>query len=410
MLTVCPECELQISDKALSCPHCGYPLNRPQGTKKILKKRKRLPNGFGQISEIKGQNLRKPYRAMVTVGKTPDGKLIKKLLKPDAYFATYNEAYAALVEYNKAPYELNDAITIAELYEKWTSEYFLTLKSASSIRTITAAWAYCTELSGMRVMDVRARHIKHVINEGTVLVKGVSKKPSPGVKTRIKSLFNLMLDYAVEYELTDKNYARTFNLSDEIIKEKENAKKSHIAFSDLEMNTLWKNIDADPYVKVIILQCYMGWRPQELGLLELNQVDIINWTITGGMKTEAGIGRTVPVHEKIKAIVKNLFDDAVELGSNYLINCTDAQTHLNSYFMTYDKYKLRFDRIIKALGLNQEHRPHDCRKQFVTMAKKYNVDEYAIKRMVGHSITDITEKIYTERGIYWLQAEINKLP
>ena len=26
MLIKCPECELQVSDKALSCPHCGYPL------------------------------------------------------------------------------------------------------------------------------------------------------------------------------------------------------------------------------------------------------------------------------------------------------------------------------------------------------------------------------------------------
>ena len=26
MLIKCPECELQVSDKALSCPHCGNPL------------------------------------------------------------------------------------------------------------------------------------------------------------------------------------------------------------------------------------------------------------------------------------------------------------------------------------------------------------------------------------------------
>lgn len=25
-LISCPECEEQISDKALACPHCGYPL------------------------------------------------------------------------------------------------------------------------------------------------------------------------------------------------------------------------------------------------------------------------------------------------------------------------------------------------------------------------------------------------
>ena len=29
--------------------------------------------------------------------------------------------------------------------------------------------------------------------------------------------------------------------------------------------------------------------------------------------------------------------------------------------------------------------------------KKYKVDEYAIKYMVGHEIQDITEKVYTKR-------------
>ncbi|WP_366525888.1 zinc-ribbon domain-containing protein, partial [uncultured Parasutterella sp.] len=26
MLIKCPECELQVSDKAATCPHCGYPM------------------------------------------------------------------------------------------------------------------------------------------------------------------------------------------------------------------------------------------------------------------------------------------------------------------------------------------------------------------------------------------------
>lgn len=47
-------------------------------------KHMRLPNGFGQISKLKNQRLRKPYRAMVTVGKTDTGRPICKLLKPEA--------------------------------------------------------------------------------------------------------------------------------------------------------------------------------------------------------------------------------------------------------------------------------------------------------------------------------------
>lgn len=77
--------------------------------------------------------------------------------------------------------------------------------------------------------------------------------------------------------------------------------------------------------------------------------------------------------------------------------------------MTYNKYITLFKNIIHSLNLNENHRTHDCRKQFVTMAKKYNVDEYAIKYIVGHSISDITEKIYTTRSLEWLKAEIEKI-
>ena len=46
---------------------------------------------------------------------------------------------------------------------------------------------------------------------------------------------------------------------------------------------------------------------------------------------------------------------------------------------------------------------------FITAAKKYHVDEYAIKYIVGHSIQDVTERIYTKREIDWLRNEIEKI-
>ena len=58
-------------------------------------KRRHLPNGFGQISEIKNHNLRNPFRVMITVGKTENGIPICRPLKPESYFPTYNDAYAA---------------------------------------------------------------------------------------------------------------------------------------------------------------------------------------------------------------------------------------------------------------------------------------------------------------------------
>ncbi len=61
------------------------------------------------------------------------------------------------------------------------------------------------------------------------------------------------------------------------------------------------------------------------------------------------------------------------------------------------------------LNLNPEHRPHDGRKHFVTMAKKYGVDSTQSNIWSGHKISDITEKVYTQREFEWLKDEIEKI-
>lgn len=409
MLVKCPECELQVSDKASTCPHCGYPLQpniKPRKPRNKNNKRRRLPNGFGQISEIKNRNLRNPFRAMISVGKDEKGRPICKPLKPESYFPTYNDAYAALVEYNKNPYDLEPSITVKELYEKWLPEHEKTVKS---VRSIESAWSYCTAVYGMRVKDLRARHVKGCMDEGTSTYRGVTKTPSASMKNQIKSLFNMMLDYALEYELVDRNYSRTFNLSEETIKEIVTVKQEHIPFTDEEMDLLWQHVDDKMMVDTLLIQCYSGWRPQELGLLELKDVDLENWVFSGGMKTDAGMGRVVPIHSRIRHLVERKYKEAQELGSLYLFNHTDPNARSKSTALTYARYQKGFGMIRDELKLNPEHRPHDGRKHFVTMAKKYELDEYAIKYMVGHKISDITEKVYTKREFEWLKEEMEKI-
>lgn len=411
MLIKCPECELQASDKAVSCPHCGYPLQpdvKPKTTRKS-NRRRRLPNGFGQISEIKNRNLRNPFRAMITVGKTETGRPICKPLKPQSFFQTYNDAYAALVEYNKSPYDLNPSITVKEVYEEWSEKYFSRLESDSSIRGIKSSWNYCSSIYNMNIRDVRARHIRGCIEEGYVIDKGEKRYASKNTKNRIKSTLNLLLDYAVEYEYIDRNYARDVKMADSLNKDSSGNSSKHLSFTDEEMIILWKNVNTRLYVDVILIQCYSGWRPTELVELRLEDIDLKEWTMTGGIKSDAGINRVVPVHEKIKGLVKKKYDEAVELGSEYLVNCLDRKSKKDILNLSYKKYSNRFANVIEDLGLNIRHRPHDPRKHFVTMAKKYGVDEYAIKRMIGHAIDDLTEKVYTERDIQWFRNEIAKI-
>ena len=397
MLVNCPECNLQVSDKAVMCPHCGYPL-RPNELKKISKRpnrRKRLPNGFGQISEIKGRGLRKPFRAMVTVGKNEFGRPICRLLQPEAYFETYNDAYAALLKYNSNSYAIND-LTMEDLYERWSAKRFP--ESSESARNIyRSAWSYAGSIYKEKVLNVRMRHIRACV-EGA---EKNGKEASPSMKAYVKMVLNLMFDYAVEYELTDRNYARELKLGNGISKEAEESRTEHISFEEVEIEALWKNIK-HPYVDMILIQCYSGWRPQELASLKLENINLENRTMKGGMKTDAGSDRIVPIHSKIYPLVERKYKESKRLNSSYLFN------RKNKPF-TYAAYRFEFNKIVEELDLNPHHKPHDPRKFFVSACKKYNVDEYAIKYMVGHTITDITERVYTKRDLDWLKKELEKL-
>ena len=393
MLTSCPECELPVSDKALSCPHCGFPL-KANAPRRTSKKRMRLPNGFGQISEIKGGNLRNRYRAMVTVGKDENGKPVCKILKPKGYFATYNEAYAALVEYNRSPYDLRDSTTVEELHERWVDSHYPTLTGKSLQYNYNTAWRRCSQICKMRVVDVRPVHLKRCLDEA----------PTPVTKKMLKHMLNVMFDYAVEEGYAEQNYARTFSLGRDITRQMEQERKGHTAFSEDELATLWANVDTVPYVDCILIQCYMGWRPQEFTLLRLEDVNLEKDFIVGGMKTAAGKRRVVPIHPAIKPLVERRYKEAVFHKKETLINCLDS----GNGNMTYAKYRYRFHATMKTLEIDG-HQPHDPRKTFVTMCKRAGVDEYAIKHLVGHAISDVTESVYTDRDLDWLSKELSKI-
>lgn len=398
MIISCPECSHSVSDKATQCPNCGYPMISPKKLKVAVKskgsKRMRLPNGFGRITELKNRNLRKPFRVMVSDGKDDNGKPIGKLLKPNAYFETYNEAYQALMDYHKNPYDFNNITTMDELYEKWYETKVNTVK-VSTLRAFNASWNYCDIIKNKTVQELRVRDVKAVLDSGYRIDKdGNISYPSEKFKITIKQTLSMMLDYAVEYEMIKHNFLKDVKLKINEIEET----TSHISYSDEEMKTLWDNATSNKDVQMLLIQCYMGWRPTEMCELKTSNVNMKDSYIIGGMKTAAGKERIVPIHSRIRPFIAEAYNEALLSGRESLLD------------LTYKKVKCRLNRIIIKYNLSPEHKPHDARKHFVTMAKKAGVDEYAIKRIVGHSIKDLTEAVYTDRPIEWLKDEIEKIP
>lgn len=332
-----------------------------------MPKRMRLPNGFGQISKIKSKRLRHPWRAMVTVTwDTETGKPIRKII---GYFDSYNEAYEALIEYHKDPDSPNKNITMNELYERWAEEHFKTIQEKSTVPYINA-WRKCKECYDLKVVDMRRDQIKMLLEKDDL---------PPTVRLHIKNTLNLMLDYAIEHDIIEKNYSRILkntNINRHIT-------EHHVTFSEEELEILWKHSN-DIIARLVLIQCYTGLRPGELLKLKPSDINTEDWTFVTGSKTDAGINRIVPVHERIREIILD--------------------------FENVPYYKRLNDGIrqLELININ-EHKPHDGRKTFITRMKNANANEYAIKRIVGHAIKDLTEEVYTDRSVEWLHSEISKI-
>lgn len=365
----------------------------PRGRKKKEEKRRRW-NGAGCVHTLSG-NRKNPYEALITTGYEFNEITLKRkqIQKSIGYFPTREAAEAALDKYYENPYDVNiDTLTFSDVYEQWSKRYFETIKP-SAIRSVVSAYNHSKPLHNMLFKTINITMMKDTINNAST---------GPSTKGRMKSLYNLMYDYACESDIAKFNVARNFTIKG-VAKEIEKKRVSKIPFTQQDEDILWDNIDYG-FTRMILIGIYTGWRPQELSSLERDNIDIVNWTMFGGMKTEAGTDRTIPIHNKIKNLVVYYYNQSE--GCKMLFNDFEGQ---QGTFMTYDKYRGRFNKVMNWCKL-KGYTPHCTRYTFITKAKDSKVDEYAIKMIVGHEISDITEKVYTHRNtLEFTRSELQKI-
>ena len=313
------------------------------------KKSVRRENGRGTIEVTKSKS--RPYKAKFPTGTRTDknGK-VQAVYKTIGTFATRGEAEDALVEYARSPYDLDSTVnTFSELYHVWSEYYFKCLNHESSIRTVVCAYAYCSGLYNMPIKKIDPGHIKDVMNTGFIIVKdgqhkGERRFASIGTKERIKSMCNLMFDYAVEHRLLIHNPAREFKIGNILQEIEKNAKKKE-SFTPKQVAELWKYYTEIPFADMVLIAIYTGFRPQEVALLEVKKVFLDENKLVGGMKTLNGIDREVPIHPDIRPLIEKRYAQAANrFHSDMLFN--DAKGRQGTK-MTYDKYRGKFDNVMK---------------------------------------------------------------
>lgn len=375
------------------------------------KKAVRRENGRGTVEKTASK--KNPFRAKVAVGTKVDknGKT-QAVYKVLGSFPTRAEAENALMDYSRTPYDLSCKIkTFSDLYEVWSEQYFASLSGESSKRTITSAYAYCSGLYDMPIRQIGPGHIRDAMKKGFVIPKtgkekGKQRFASPNTQERIKSMCNLMFDYALERRLVLTNPAREFKIGD-LLNEIKRKSKGKIPFTQEQVKELWEYVDDIPFVDMILIAMYTGFRPQEVAILETKNIFLDEDKIIGGIKTENGIDREVPIHPMIKPLVEKRYRQATErFHSDRLFNDPKG---LVSTKLTYDMYRGRFKNVMKEMGF-EGLTPHCTRHTFSTQAKRCGMDSGIRKRIMGHSLSDdLTESVYTHPNFDDFKHEMNKL-
>lgn len=241
-------------------------------------------------------------------------------------------------------------------------------------------YKYCEPLWNIPVKDVKTAQLQVIIDGCGLAV------PSKNI---IKVCMNGVFRFALANDLVEKNYAEL------IIMPKETKSQIHKPFTDEELDLLWKNKD-DPDVQMVLILIYTGMRPTELLKIENCNVHLEEKYMIGGIKTENGIERIIPIADKIMPIIKSLYNPEFK----FLV------THSFGHPYTYQGWRPFWDNAMDKLKM--DHLPHDGRHTCGTRLDNAGININITKNILGHGGGDVTT-VYIHKNARQLIEAINKI-
>jgi integrase len=356
---------------------------------KVKKKRKamKMPNGYGSITKMSGRR-RKPWRVRVTSGWTPEGK---QQYKNIGTYASRAEAMDALAAWNVNPHssaekakreQIAQGLTFADMYD-------LLVKYRGDNLTDSLRAAYSSgyknlePLHQLQFLQIKKPQLQDAFN---------ACKKSSATKNKMKMLVNAIYKYAVEHEITEKDYSKMVDM------EPTKNAKDHDPFTEEEIATIWMHADAgDDTAKIILIQIYTGCRIEELLQLEKANINLPEQYAIGGLKTEAGKDRIIPFHDRIVPLVEYFYNQ----DRPFLFVNTKGMRL--KYIPFYRLFNLRMN------DWGMKHTSHDARRTLATRLHVADVPYSIIQQIMGHASKDVTGKHYISKNAKHLLKHVNKL-
>ncbi len=341
----------------------------------------KMPNGYGSVVNL-GKNRRKPFAVRITVGVVTKDGVTRQKYKYLEYFEKSKDAHMYLAQYNsgqqiKEHVSLIKQPTFKELFDEWIEykEGLNKAPSASTLRNYKLVPGWCSDISDKKFNSIKVADLQNVVRQ--------YKDKSLATIMTIKTVLSQMYQYALKREYVEKNYALLIDF--EYSKSEDEA---HTAFTSEEIQLLWDNINVIENVDLILMMIYTGFRASEFIALENKNVHISERYVIGGMKTEAGKDRIVPLNKKIIPLFEKYYSE----DRKYLVPNSKGTKYTYGVFnisvWTPAINKIRMD-----------HKPHDTRHTLTTLLDRAGANKVSIKRILGHSIQDITDGIYIHKNL-----------
>ena len=338
-------------------------------------------NGDGSVYKLKGKR-RKPWVAVITAG-YEGGKQKRKSL---GTFLTKKEAQIELLAYLDNPM-LFSGKTFKDIKDLWYQNYKKNVSDVT-LNNLTIQLKKLDVFDEIKIKELKIHTLQKFFDD---------MDNSYGTKSFVRSILNMIFDFAVKNEFIETNKIKFIELgkNEKVIQRK--------IFTREEIKTMFDNLDSNNrYIKKMtygtLILIYTGLRVGELINLKTKDVDLDKNIISiVESKTSAGI-RKIPISEKIV----DLFKDNIDNSKEYFFFNKKG----NKY--EYFNFKFQFEKMLDLLGL-ERHTIHDTRHTFATLLNNANANSTSIIKLIGHSDFSTTENIYTHKDIEELRKAVNLL-
>lgn len=407
-----------------------------------FKKRK---NGMGSVVYL-GKGRYQPWAARITVGKDMNGLPIyydidtfENELDALVFLENYHknptslyikeDKYNRIVTFPKVPYPLvpvsnpknevaekvkKDNYTFKQLYEEFKEAKMLTREEEQQekkyhtrpknkpfgrhyCRSLVTAFHNSTALYDRVYKDLRASDFNKVLKE--------SKKGADPQRQMVNLYLNLD-KYALEEDIIDKGYAQfipSISTKKEIKIAKNKTVEKERVFTYEQIDYLWKltprsngrqkelQQQREIFIRDFwLMLLYSGMRADEMLSIYTANIFLDENYLIGGLKTEAGINRLIPIHP----VVKHLYEKYYNSNNEFLF------MQPNGNKMDYDYYLYHYQHNFRDLHPELSgHTAHDARHTLRNELRKLNVKDIIINSIIGHSNDDVGEDVYSHVSI-----------